>query len=116
MPLLIERTNVLDMVYVCMLSECAMCMYIVYAILIYVYWYHMYVYMHVVCQIHGVCMSPCFSVHAWRSWCVCVCVCVCMRVCVCVCVCVRVCVCVCMYVCACVCVCVCVCARAHMLA
>ena len=71
--MLIQRTNFLDMMYVCMVSEWAMCMYIVCAILRYVYWYHMYVYMHVVCHIHGVCMRPCFTA----------CVCVCVRVCVC---------------------------------
>ena len=41
--MLIERTNFLDMMYVCMVSECAMCMYIVCAILRYAYWYHMYI-------------------------------------------------------------------------
>ena len=46
--MLIERTNFLDMMY---LSECAMFMYIVCAILMNVYWYHMYV--PYVCM-HGV--------------------------------------------------------------
>ena len=55
----------------------------------YVYWYHMYVCMHVVCHIHGVCKRPFFSVHAWRSRCVYLCVCVCVSACVRACVSVR---------------------------
>ena len=62
--MLIERTNFLDMMYVCMVSECAMFMYIVCAILMNVYWYHMYVcmvsecamFMYIVCAIFDECL------------------------------------------------------------
>ena len=49
--MLIQRTNLLDVMYV---SECAMCMYTVCAIVMYACWYHMYVCMHVGCHIHDV--------------------------------------------------------------